>query len=154
LLPAIRIEKLPEVALLVQQSDADERIILIASGLQVVARENAKTARINRQAFRQPIFRREIGDQLAVRRRSGTLYPRVVSLASRAVKRQVPRVLGRFFQGGLGQPAEHQYGVVPAFSPKGRVKPPKDGANDRLPTPEDVVSQVGQTGQSCGNGRA
>ena len=36
LLPAIGIEHLAEIALLVEQADADQRVILIAGGFQVI----------------------------------------------------------------------------------------------------------------------
>src|SRR5205085_8551579 len=56
LLPAVRIEKLPEISLLVQKADPDQREILVARRLQMVAGEDSEAARIDRQAFGKTIF--------------------------------------------------------------------------------------------------
>ena len=65
LLPAVGIEQLTEVALLVQQAQADQRIVLVARRFQMIAGKNAQAAGIDRQALRETILCREIGDQLA-----------------------------------------------------------------------------------------
>ena len=66
LLPAIRIERLLQVALLVQQTHADQRNRAIAGGLQVIAGKHAQSAAINRHAFHQPVLHRKIRDQAIV----------------------------------------------------------------------------------------
>jgi hypothetical protein len=69
LLPAVGIEQLPEVALLIEQAEADQRVVLVARGFQMVAGENAQAAGVDRQALGETVFGREISDQFAVGRR-------------------------------------------------------------------------------------
>src|SRR5882672_7616475 len=62
-LMAIAIDGLDEVSLAIEQADADEGQVAIAGRLAVIARENAKTTRIDRQAFMDAEFGAEIRDQ-------------------------------------------------------------------------------------------
>ena len=84
LLPAVRVQILPEISLLVEQAEADERIILVAAGFEVVAGEDSKTAGIYRQTLRQSVFRGEIGDQLSIKG-IALVRARIVGLARHAV---------------------------------------------------------------------
>ena len=80
-LPAARVEPLPEVALVVIQPDADERNAEIGCALDVIARENAEAARVDRNATRgcrtPPRNTRPVGP--TARRRGGR--PRYASSA-------------------------------------------------------------------------
>ncbi len=69
LLPPVGVQDLPEIALLIEQPETDERIILVAGRLQMIPGENAEAARVHRQRFGQPVLGRKVRDQLAVRRR-------------------------------------------------------------------------------------
>ena len=51
LLPARRVEVLPEIAPLIQQSNSNQRQSKITCRLQMVARQHAQASRENRQAF-------------------------------------------------------------------------------------------------------
>ena len=62
LLPAVGVERLAEVALLIQQAHADERDAQIAGRFEMVAGENAQAAGVDRQALGQAELHREIGD--------------------------------------------------------------------------------------------
>src|SRR5207249_353669 len=63
LLPAVRIQILPEVASLVEQSDTDQRNGAIAGGLQMVPGENPQAAGIDWQALGEAVLRRKVGDE-------------------------------------------------------------------------------------------
>ena len=82
LLAAVQIESLREISLVVVEADADERNAEIRRRLDVIARENAETARINRNGFVQPELGREIRDRA---RPQHARVPR----APRARRRQV-----------------------------------------------------------------
>ena len=71
LLPAVGIQILPEVALLIEQADADQREVQIAGGFQMIAGEDAQAAGIDGQALGEAVLGGEIGDQLAVGGRGG-----------------------------------------------------------------------------------
>ena len=64
LLPVV-LECLLEVALPVEQADADERDAQVGRGLEVVAGEDAEPARVDRERLAQPELRREVGDEEA-----------------------------------------------------------------------------------------
>ena len=53
LLPAVGIEVLAEIAVLIQKADAHYRYPQVGCGLKMVARQNAKAAGVNRQAIRE-----------------------------------------------------------------------------------------------------
>ena len=57
LLPAVGVEVLAEITLLIQQSDGDERQAEIARRLQVIAREDSEAAGVNRKALMQAELR-------------------------------------------------------------------------------------------------
>ena len=60
LLPAVGVERLAEVALGVQQADADQRDAQVAGALEVVAGQHAQAARVDRQALVQAELGREV----------------------------------------------------------------------------------------------
>jgi hypothetical protein len=61
LLPALRVERLVEVALVVQDADADQRDAQVAGALEVVAGQHPQAAGVDRQALVQPELHREVG---------------------------------------------------------------------------------------------
>ena len=63
LLPAVGVELLVEVALGVQQPDADQRHAEVGGRLEVVAGEHAEAAGVLRQGLGDAELRREVGDR-------------------------------------------------------------------------------------------
>ena len=64
LLPAVGVEALVEVALAVEQPDADERHAEVGRRLQVVAGEHAEAARVLGERLGQTELGREVGDEI------------------------------------------------------------------------------------------
>ena len=62
-LPAGRVEALREVAAAVEESDADERDAELGGALQVVAREDAEAAGVDRQRLLEAELHAEVGDE-------------------------------------------------------------------------------------------
>ena len=60
-LPAGRVETLQEISLAVEQADADQRNVQIRGALDVIARQDAQAAGVNRQRLVQAELGREIG---------------------------------------------------------------------------------------------
>jgi len=56
------VQPLPEIALAIEQADADERDAEVRRGLEMVAGEHAETSGIDRQAPVEPELRREVRD--------------------------------------------------------------------------------------------
>ena len=151
LLPSVGIQKLAEVALLIEQPEPISGIILVAGRLQMVAGENAEAARIDRQALGEAVFRGEIGDQLAVGRRGSSC-----GRAHRRFRRRCDRAPG---SADRWRPSAGWPGKRGPASARDCIRTParcigieaaKQGADDGLPTPHDVVGQLGQTGQRVG----
>ena len=63
LLPAVRGQRLPEVAEPVQQADADDRHPEIGRGLEVIAGQDAEAARVVRQRLGDAELHGEVGDR-------------------------------------------------------------------------------------------
>src|ERR1700722_16052417 len=59
-LPAVATKPLPEISLTVEQADANQRDAKIRCALDVIARQNSESARIDRERLMQAKFRREI----------------------------------------------------------------------------------------------
>ncbi len=108
LLPSVGIEELAEIALLIEQPEADQGIVLVAGRFQMVAGENAEAAGIDRQALGEAVFGGEIGDQFAVGGRGGLAHARVVGGAGGAIQGQVAGIGGGLLQRGLGNAAQHR----------------------------------------------
>ncbi len=60
LLRSVLVDRLPEIALLVEQSHADDGNAQIAGGFELIAGDVAKPARVDRQGFAQHEFHAEI----------------------------------------------------------------------------------------------
>ena len=83
MLPAVDVEPLPEIALVVVEADADERDAEVGRALDVVAGQDAEAAGVDRQRLVQAELGREVGHRPrpehagvarapGVRRRRGT----------------------------------------------------------------------------------
>ena len=75
LLPARRVQILPEIALLIEQPHAHQRHAQVAGRFQVVARQHPQAAGEDGQALGQPEFGGEVGHQQSVRTPEGALAP-------------------------------------------------------------------------------
>ena len=62
---AVAVDGLLEVALPIEQADADEGQVQVGGGLAVVAGEDAEAAGVDRQAFVEAELGAEVGDQVA-----------------------------------------------------------------------------------------
>jgi hypothetical protein len=119
LLPPVRREVLVEVALLVQQSDAEQRHAELARGLEVIPREDAEPARVDRQGLGQAELQREIRDERTRRRTVLLLVPgpgaRDVGAESgdhRVQLREEGLILRQAVEPLLRHAPQHQHGVV------------------------------------------
>ena len=86
-LAALGIDRLLKITLPIQQADADERNAHVARGLAAVAREDAESARVDRQAFVEAELRAEIRNQVAFRQ-TGLRDARRALAVVRVVRRQ------------------------------------------------------------------
>ena len=102
-LPAVAVEPLPEIALVVVEADADERNAEVRRALDVVAGEDAEAAGVDRQRLVQPELGREVRDRprpehAGVPRAPGVLRAQVllhpaVGVVDAAVQRELRRAL-------------------------------------------------------------
>ena len=90
LLLAVGVEALAEVALGVQQADADQRQAEVGGRLEVVAGEHAEAAGVLRQGLGDAELGREVGDQVErrCRRGPGTSVARSMACAQPARRRR------------------------------------------------------------------
>ena len=77
LLPSLRVDFLPKITLLVEQTHADHRDAQIARCLELIAGDVSEATRVNRQRFAQHELHREVCDRLQGRIRMRPLKPRV-----------------------------------------------------------------------------
>ena len=95
-LPAVGVQRLPEITTLIQKSDSGKRQAEIRGGFQVVTGKNSETARIDRQAFRDPELSGEVADLKVGSELIGVVAAPPATVGHIALKVSVYRVkLGR-----------------------------------------------------------
>ena len=151
LLPAVGIERLPEVALLVEQAHRDKRQTQVAGRFEMVAGEHAEAARVDRQTLREPELHTEIGDTYVGLVRMGAQEPGVARLqvgveaAADAVElRQERFVLRCVLQALLSDAAQHAYGIVAGLFPELGIEAIEQVDGLGIPRPAEIVSNITQ----------
>ena len=152
LLPALAAQRLLEVAVPVEQPDADDRHAEVAGGLEVVAGEDAEAAGVLRQHRGDAELGREVAD-----RGRPVLHPVLVPAVLGEVRRQVAlggaellaerRVGGQLVEPGLADGTEQLDRVAAGGLPQVGVDRGEDVLGRRVPGPPQVVGQVAQRGQ-------
>ena len=159
LLPAVRVEALAEVAVAVEQADADERHAEVARRLEVVAGQHAEAARILRHRLGDAELGREVGHEIERAVALG-LEPAValevalqlaVHLAQEPLE---PGVAGEGVEAFARHQAEQADGVVDAGVPQVGVDPSEQVAGLVVPRPPQVEGQLLEGGELGGQGRS
>ena len=151
LLPAVGVERLAEVALVVEQADADQGDAQVAGALQVVAGQDPEAPRVDRQALVQPELGREVRDRPRPEARGVDGAPGVVALEvlgqppEGIVDPRVERHLGRTPLELLGRdPLEEVDRVVVGHAPERGIELAEQADDLRLPGPPEVPRQLSE----------
>ena len=151
-LPAVGIEPLAEIALAVQQADADHRHPEAAGRFQMVPGQNPETARVLGQRLGDAELGRKVG-HLDQSRAPTVLEPAMDAHVAAEVGVDLAQeghesvVLGQRFQPLPGHEREHLDGVVLGEFPQVGVDPAEDVAGPVVPGPSQVERQLLQGGQ-------
>jgi hypothetical protein len=154
LLPAVGVEVLSEIALLIEQPDSDERQAEVARRLQVIAREDAEAAGVDRKTLVEAELRGEIGDLRA--RWSGLSFAIVPGLTVQVVLKRIPDaiemsdeavVVGEFVEPILRFDAEQFDRIVIEGGKEVLVDAPEQENRVRIPAPPEVVGQFRKTSE-------
>ena len=155
MLVALGVDGLGEVALAVEQPDADERQAHVARGLAVVAGEDAQAARVDRKALVEAELGAEVGDQV------GGAQPLRAVAAQRLVVigvvgrqhavevAQEHRVVGRIHQHLLVHASQERLGVVSHRIPQAGVQAREQRARRPVPAVPKVRGQLFEPRQAC-----
>ena len=100
ILPAVGVEMLLEIALVVEQADGDQRNAQAAGALDVIAREDAQATGIDRHGLVDAELQREVGHRLRAE------HPGVGS----APRRDFADILLQSAVGLIDPAVEHQFG--------------------------------------------
>ncbi len=159
-LPAVRRQRLGEVAVPVEQPDADDRDAEVAGALEVVAGQDAEAAGVLGQHGGDAVLRREVGDRLRqlrsrLARRGRLVPPRLAGIAPQVLDRRAEAAQEGLVGGQLGQlsraqRAEHRHRIAPGQGPPGRVNRLEELYGRRVPGPAQVQHQVMQRRQRLG----
>jgi len=151
LLPSVRVQALPEVPFIPEDADPDQRDAQVARRLQVVAREHAKTTRIDREALVETELHREVGHRPRPQGRRVGRAPAIVVLE--VVVETPEGVVDPRVQSHLGGAALKRLGgdlleegdrVVPGVAPQVRVEVAEQVDDVGLPRPPKVPRQLPQ----------
>ena len=143
-LPCIGVDVLASESLLVEKADRDQRQADVARGLEMIAGEDAETARVDGQAFGYAELEREVPDDHG-RLRIEERRVAVVVMAERGfgfVERLLDVVaLQRFLDARVAELAEQEHRILSRLLPSLGVDCAKQVLDRRLPRPEEVVSE-------------
>ena len=158
LLPPVARERLPEVAVPVEQADADDRHAEVAGRLEVVAGQDAQAAGVLRQCRGDAELGREVGDGARP-----VLGQRLVPAVAVAVADQVlvevvqplaeAVVLRQLGEPGRGDHAQHARRVAVAAAPELGVDALEEVLGRGVPGPPEVARDLPQGGQRIGEDR-
>ena len=149
LLVAVGVDRLAEVALAIQQPDADRRQGHVAGRLHVVAGEDAETAGVDAERLVEAVLRAEVGDRPAQPVGVLALEPVVGAVGHVRVELgQDVVVFGQELR-VVEQPrpvdrAADDRDRAPIARPGGRIDPIEQAARARMPRPVEVVGKAPQ----------
>ena len=158
LLPAGLVQRLPEVALAIEQADPDDRYAEVAGRLEMVPGQDAQTAGVLRQHLGDAELRGEVADALGrggVLRRVG-LVPQVAGEVVGQVRLNHPQALEELLVHREHlQPLDRHVGEQPERVPAGAVPELRiDRAEEllgvRVPAPAQVAGQVAERFEDLG----
>ena len=145
-LPAVGRNALVEVALRVEEPDADQGDAQVAGFLAVIAGQDAQAAAVDGQGMMQAEFRREIGDETLRHLRMLAREPRVrrghVGIERQKdglVAPQEDRVGGRGDGTFRAELVEQLDRIVRSQLPERAVEGFKEGSGVRVPAPPEIV---------------
>ena len=150
LLVAVGIDGLAEIALAVEQADADGGHRHVARRLHVVAGEDAKTTRIDAHRFVEAVFGAEVGDRARQRVGISALEPMVRAVGHVLVELGENVVVFRQEFGvveqtrPLGRAADDR-DRIPIADPGGSVDQAEQAARPGMPRPVQVVGKSAQS---------
>ena len=156
-MPAVVGQHLAEVALLIEQADADHGHVQVAGAFQVIARQNAQAARVDRQRLGKPEFHAEIGDpaefRLGVLRAepARALHVLILPLEPALEFPDEDFIGRRFVQDFLMGILQDHVGIV-ASAPGFRIEPPPDLRHGLAPDQTQIESEFCQAFQRFGQG--
>ena len=160
-LPSVLRHSLPEIALLVEQADADQGDAEVAGLLEVVAGQDSEPAGIDRDRSVHAELGAEVGDPARSQVTMGLTEPAASLLehciefhGDRVVLAQKDRIARRFRHPGGVHPAQHLDGVLAVPGPQGRIETLKQGARVLVPRPPQVVGQALEARDSRGKVRS
>jgi len=145
LLPAVDVQVLAEVPLLVQQAHADQGNAQVGRALEVVAGQDAQAAGVDRQALVDAELRAEVGDHRMRLLRPDLVEPRRRPEIRAELIGDLPQlveetlVLGQGLELLLRDQAQQLDRVVATFRPKAAVDPLEQGHALRIPGPIQVA---------------
>jgi hypothetical protein len=140
LLPAVVVEFLFEVALVVEEPDAAEIDADVGGGLEVITGEDAEAAAIEFDAFVEAEFEREVGDEpVEAERIGGRAFAEACFEASELGLEA--GVFGEGFEGGAGDPAEEFEWAAGAIAPEGGVDAAEELLGFGVPAPPCVAGE-------------
>ena len=149
LLVSVGVDRLAEVALAIEQADADERQGHVAGRLHVVAGQDAQPAGVDAQRFVKAVLGAEVGDRAVQRRLVLAMEPVVGPVGHVRVQLAHDRLVLGDEVGVLEHlcPADgplEQWDGVAIASPRGAVEAAEHHACCRMPRPPQVVGKPTQ----------
>src|SRR5712691_2132889 len=146
-LAAFRIDLLAAETLLVEQADSDQWQAKVAGGLQVIAREHAEAAGVDRQALGQAELEREVrDDHRGVRVHEGRPAVVVLAIAGASILQGALYLvaLERLLHTLIAELGEQQHRTLARGLPELGAERLKHALDPRLPRPQEVVGELVQ----------
>lgn len=150
-LPTGGVDALPKIPAGVEETDADHGQAEVRRALEIVASQDAETARVERQRLVKPELRREVGNRRGAQRACLVGAPRplrVQVLLQPAIVKIDPvperEFLGQLPHGAAGEGVEQGDRVVVGRNPTLVIQLPEHLEDLRVPVPPQVERQFPQ----------
>ena len=150
-LPAVGVERLLEIPVGIRQADSHHRNAQIGRRLEVVARQDAQAAGVDRQGFMQSELGGEIGNRESPQRPGVPCAPNLAGLQIgvelvKGLGQPVahPRIAVRILHRLIGQPLEELHRIVIHLAPKLRLDVAKHTDELGMPGPIEILAQLTQ----------
>ena len=140
LLPAVVVEFLFEVALVVEEADAAEIDADVGGGLEVIAGEDAETAAVEFDAFVEAELEGEVGDEPVEPEGIGSGAFAEAGFEASELGLEAD-VFGEGFEGGAGDPAEEFERAAGAIAPESGVDAAEELLGFGVPAPPCVAGE-------------
>jgi hypothetical protein len=153
MLDAVVVDRLAEVALLVEQAHGEEARVLIGCRLAVVGGQHAESTRVDRKALMKAVLGAEIRGQRLCGAGRARVHVTIEGLECASVALEIRTIVSAALESRLVDTAQHQARVAVGLLPQRGIEVLEQRAGRTMPAEEQVPGELGETRQALRDDR-